>query len=70
MTGNRLRPGEDATTVRVRDGERVMEAEVLDYDTLTGELNGNGNVTITAPVETASPGARPAPTKKPKKRIF
>ncbi len=56
--------------VRVRDGERSMQAEVLDYDTLTGELNGNGNVTITAPVETASPGPRPSSTKKPKKRIF
>ena len=57
--------------VRVRDGERTVESDVLDYDTATGQLDGNGNVTITSPVETPTPGARPAPTKKPKKkRIF
>lgn len=55
--------------VRVREGERVVEAAVLDYDTLTGQVDGNGNVTITTPFQTAAPVARPAPTKKPK-RIF
>ncbi len=57
--------------VHVREGERSIDADVLDYDTRSGEVDGNGNVTITSPVETPLPGARPAPTKKPKKkRLF
>ncbi len=55
--------------VRVRDGERTIEATQLDYDTLTGEVDGNGNVTITAPAPTDTPGPpQPASTKKPKKK--
>lgn len=54
--------------VRVRDGERTIEASRLDYDTLTGEVDGAGDVTITAPAPTATPGPpQPATTKKPKK---
>ncbi len=56
--------------VRVRDGERVIEASVLDYDTVTGQLDGNGDVTVTAPFETAAPAAHPAATKKPKRHIL
>jgi lipopolysaccharide assembly outer membrane protein LptD (OstA) len=52
--------------VRVRDGDQTVEAETLDYDTLSGQLDGNGNVTITAPVETPQPGV--ARTPKPKKK--
>jgi lipopolysaccharide assembly outer membrane protein LptD (OstA) len=52
--------------VRVRDGDQTVEAETLDYDTLSGQLDGNGNVTITAPVETPQPAAPRAP--KPKKK--
>ncbi|MDQ2907796.1 MAG: LptA/OstA family protein [Candidatus Eremiobacteraeota bacterium] len=54
--------------VRVRNGEQTIEADVLDYDTVTGQLVGNGNVTITAPVETPLPGtaATRAPQKKTK----
>ncbi len=56
--------------VRVREGDRIIEAAALDYDTLSGQLDGNGNVTITTPVETPAAGAVPAATKKPKKRIL
>ncbi len=54
--------------VHVRNGEQTVEADVLDYDTLSGQLEGNGNVTITSPVETPQPGAAgtPKPTKKRK----
>jgi lipopolysaccharide assembly outer membrane protein LptD (OstA) len=58
--------------VHVRNGEQTVDANVLDYDTLSGQLDGNGDVTITAPVETAQPGVpKPAGSGKPKKkRIF
>jgi lipopolysaccharide export system protein LptA len=56
--------------VRVRQGERVIEAAALDYDTLSGQLDGNGNVTITTPADTPAPGPAPAATKKPKKHII
>jgi lipopolysaccharide assembly outer membrane protein LptD (OstA) len=55
--------------VRVRSGEQTVEADTLDYDTLTGQLDGNGNVTITAPVETPLPGTARAPKPKKKKII-
>ncbi len=55
--------------VRVRDGERTIEASQLDYDTVTGEVDGNGDVTITAPAPTVTPGLpQPGATKKPKKK--
>jgi lipopolysaccharide export system protein LptA len=53
--------------VHVKNGESSIDSDVLDYDTLTGQLDGNGNVTITAPVETAQPGG-PAPSSKPRKK--
>ena len=53
--------------VHVKNGDQTVDANVLDYDTQTGELDGNGNVTITTPVE--SPGPRTAASPKPKKRI-
>jgi lipopolysaccharide assembly outer membrane protein LptD (OstA) len=52
--------------VHVKSGEQTVDADVLDYDTLSGELEGSGNVTISAPVETPTPGPPGAP--KPKKR--
>jgi len=52
--------------VHVRNGEQSVDADVLDYDTLSGQLDGNGNVTITAPVETPPPRAAASP--KPKKK--
>jgi lipopolysaccharide assembly outer membrane protein LptD (OstA) len=55
--------------VRVRDGDQTVEADVLDYDTQTGQLDGNGNVTITAPVATPQPGT-PRPAKPKKKKIL
>ena len=56
--------------VRVREGDRIIEAAALDYDTLSGQLDGNGNVTITTPVETPAAGPAPVATKKPKKHIL
>ncbi|MFY9779782.1 MAG: LptA/OstA family protein [Candidatus Baltobacteraceae bacterium] len=55
--------------VHVRSGEQSIDADVLDYDTFSGEVEGHGNVTIVAPVETATPGApRPAKPAKGKKK--
>jgi lipopolysaccharide assembly outer membrane protein LptD (OstA) len=55
--------------VHVRNGEQTVDADVLDYDTQTGQLDGNGDVTITAPVETAQPGPPGSPKPKKKRRI-
>jgi lipopolysaccharide assembly outer membrane protein LptD (OstA) len=52
--------------VHVKNGEQTIDANILDYDTQSGEITGNGNVTISSPVETAPPG--PARTAKPKKK--
>jgi lipopolysaccharide export system protein LptA len=55
--------------VHVKNGEQSVDADVLDYDTLTGQLDGNGDVTIVAPLDTPAPGAPgPAPSGKPKKK--
>jgi lipopolysaccharide assembly outer membrane protein LptD (OstA) len=57
--------------VHVRNGEQVIDGDVLDYNTQTGDLSANGDVTITAPVETAAPGppASPGPPKRRKRLI-
>jgi len=52
--------------VHVRNGEQTIDAAVLDYDTLSGQLIGSGNVTISTPVETPTPGA--SGTAKPKRK--
>jgi lipopolysaccharide assembly outer membrane protein LptD (OstA) len=52
--------------VHVKNGEQTVDADVLDYDTLSGQLQGNGDVTISSPVETPTPG--PARSGKPKKK--
>ncbi len=52
--------------VHVKNGEQTVDADTLDYDTLSGQLEGNGNVQITSPVETAVPG--PPSSAKPKKK--
>lgn len=54
--------------VHVKNGDQTISSDVLDYDTQTGELAGNGNVTITAPVASPGPGdtiARPKKIKVP-----
>jgi len=43
--------------VHVRNGEQTVAADVLDYDTSSGELDGNGDVTISTPIETPAPGS-------------
>ena len=56
--------------VHVRNGDQFIDGDVLDYDTQSGELDANGNVTITAPVETAAPGPPGSPAPKKRKRVF
>ncbi|MBD5605962.1 MAG: hypothetical protein IAI48_12875 [Candidatus Eremiobacteraeota bacterium] len=57
--------------VHVKNGEQSIDASVLDYDTLSGQLDGDGDVTITAPVDTPAPGLpRPARTGKPKRHVL
>jgi lipopolysaccharide assembly outer membrane protein LptD (OstA) len=53
--------------VHVRNGEQTVDADHLDYDTQTGQLDGEGDVTITSPVETPPPG--PPAVKKKRHRI-
>jgi lipopolysaccharide assembly outer membrane protein LptD (OstA) len=53
--------------VHVKNGDQTVDADVLDYDTLSGQLDGNGNVTITSPVATPEPGAPRTPRPKRKK---
>lgn len=50
----------------VRKDDQVIDADTLDYDTASGELEANGDVTITAPYQTAPPGA--AASAAPKKK--
>jgi len=52
--------------VHVKDGEQTIESDTLDYNTATGQLDGNGNVTITSPVESPGPRDRIAPPKRKK----
>ncbi|MBD5653592.1 MAG: hypothetical protein IAI50_00225 [Candidatus Eremiobacteraeota bacterium] len=52
--------------VHVKNGEQTIDADTLDYDTISGQLIGNGGVTISSPVETPAP--RAARTAKPKKK--
>ncbi|MBD5634260.1 MAG: hypothetical protein IAI49_07250 [Candidatus Eremiobacteraeota bacterium] len=55
--------------VHVKNGDQSVDADVLDYDTLSGQLDGNGSVTITAPVETPGPGVpKAAASGKPRKK--
>lgn len=51
--------------VHVKNGEQTISADTLDYDTQTGQLDGNGNVTIESPVESPPPIARPKKIKAP-----
>jgi len=54
----------------VRKDDQTIDADTLDYDTSTGQLEANGDVTITAPYETPAPGASAAPAKKKKRLPF
>ena len=51
----------------VRKDDQIIDADTLDYDTSSGQLEANGDVTITAPVATAAPGPPAAP--KNRKRL-
>jgi lipopolysaccharide assembly outer membrane protein LptD (OstA) len=50
--------------VVVKNGDQTIASDVLDYDTQTGQVEGSGDVTITTPVETPTPGPAVAPKKK------
>ncbi len=51
----------------VRKEDQVIDADTLDYDTATGELEANGDVTITAPYQTAPPAPRASAGPKKKR---
>ncbi len=58
-------------SVHIADGDQTLDAQVVDYDTQSGEIRAEKDVTIVAPVPTATPGvAKPAATGKPKKKHF
>jgi lipopolysaccharide transport protein LptA len=53
--------------VHVRDKDRTINAETIDYDTVSGQIEADGDVTITAPSETPPPGSHPiTPIRKKK----
>ena len=54
--------------VHIRDIEQTLDSNVLDYDTLTGQLSAHGEVTIEAPVSTPEPDAADIATPAPKKK--
>jgi lipopolysaccharide transport protein LptA len=54
--------------VHVRQGDQTIDGDTLDYNTQSGQLDANGDVTITAPVETASPGPPGTPGPQRRKR--
>ena len=53
--------------VHVQDKDRTINASTIDYDTLSGQIEADGDVTITAPAETAPPGTAPVSPIKRKK---
>ena len=55
--------------VHVKDKDRTINASTIDYDTASGQIEADGDVTITAPAETPPPGSRPVTAVK-KKRVF
>jgi lipopolysaccharide export system protein LptA len=53
--------------VHIRDKEQYLDADVVDYNTATGEMNAHGGpVSIRVPLETAAPAA--PPTARPRRR--
>jgi len=55
--------------VHVKDKDRTINASTIDYDTASGQIEADGDVTITAPAETPPPGSHPVNAIK-KKRVF
>ncbi len=55
--------------VHVKDKDRTIDASTIDYDTSSGQIEADGDVTITAPEDTPAPGSRPVPAIK-KKKVF
>jgi hypothetical protein len=52
--------------VHIRDKEQYLDADVVDYNTATGEMNAHGvPVSIRVPLETAPP-APPAAARTPR----
>lgn len=56
--------------VHVKNGDQFIDGDTLDYDTQSGQVDANGDVTITAPVQTPSPGPAGSPAPKKKKRLL
>ncbi|MBC5809876.1 MAG: hypothetical protein GIW95_03335 [Candidatus Eremiobacteraeota bacterium] len=52
--------------VHIRNGEQLADADNIDYNTLTEEVQMSGNVLIRQPLETPPPGT-PGPRATPKK---
>jgi lipopolysaccharide export system protein LptA len=55
--------------VHVQDKDRTINASTIDYDTISGQIEADGDVTITAPAETPPPGTPPISPIKHKKII-
>jgi lipopolysaccharide transport protein LptA len=56
-------------SVKIRDGDRRLDADVLDYNTKTGDVHAAGNVIARGPgAELAGPQASESPPPAPKKK--
>jgi lipopolysaccharide transport protein LptA len=55
--------------VHVKDKDRTINASTIDYDTASGQIEADGDVTITAPEDTPPPGSHPVQAVK-KKKVF
>jgi lipopolysaccharide transport protein LptA len=53
--------------VHVKDKDRTIDASTIDYDTASGQIEADGDVTITAPEDTPPPGSHVVPAIKKKK---
>lgn len=48
----------------IKENGQTLNADVVDYNTQTGDGNASGNVTVVSPVETPAPHSGQAPRKK------
>jgi len=54
-------------TVHIVEIDRILDADDVVYDTISGDVDAHGNVTIRTPAPTPAPAA-PKPTAAPKRR--
>jgi lipopolysaccharide assembly outer membrane protein LptD (OstA) len=51
--------------VHIEEGEQTVDAEKIDYNTASENVNAKGNVTIKAPAQSQTTGVQSAATRPP-----